>query len=272
MSVAALKNFHLPGSEQLGLAVAFSLGLHLVLVAVLAFWPGWGPSRRQIIAPAYSVSLVSPQVLMRPQPAAPAAKPAARPAPVARPRPAAKPKPAPKEAVGLKKDVKPQRIKPKAPEKQVDPSKELSRRLARLQSQVAQNRTLDQALNRLQSRVATRAAASGAFAAGPSQADTTSLRFQVYYTEVWERVRRHWVLPEAMLGRQKGLEAIVVARINRNGTLDKVWLEKASGNRRLDQSALRAVERAAPFPPLPSIVRGRSHEVGIRFRPEDIDS
>ncbi|RJX28686.1 MAG: TonB C-terminal domain-containing protein [Desulfarculus sp.] len=269
MSVTALKTFHLPGSEQVGLAVALSLGLHLVMIAVLAFWPGWGPSRRQIFAPAYNVSLVSPQVFTRPAPAAPAAKPAAKPAPAARPRPA--PKPAPKEAVGLKKEVKPQRVQPKAQEKQPDPSKELNQRLARLQSQVAQERNLDRTLSRLQQRVATRAAASGAFAAGPSQADTTSLRFQVYYTEIWERVRRHWVLPEALLGRQKGLEAIVVARINRNGSLDKVWLERGSGNRRLDQSALRAVERAAPFPALPSIVRGRSHEVGIRFRPEDIN-
>ena len=104
---------------------------------------------------------------------------------------------------------------------------------------------------------------------GTAKADTASLRFQVYYTNMGERVRRHWVLPEALVEDISGLEAVVVARIDRNGSLAKVWLEKKSKNRRFDASALRAVERAAPFPPLPSVVRGRYHDVGLVFRPED---
>lgn len=271
MSATVLQTFHLPGGERVGLAIAVSLGLHLALLTGLALWPAWGPSQRQFFAPVYNVALVSPRVLLKPQPAPAPKAPQPQAKPKAAPAPAPKPQPRPKEAVGLKSEVKTKRLKPKTQVKKVDPNRVLNQRLKRLQRQVSQERRLDRALDRVQQKVASRAVASGAFAARASQADTSSLRFQVYYTEIWERVRRQWVLPEALVEHPGGLEAIVVARINRNGSLDKLWLEKSSGNKRLDASALRAVERAAPFPPLPSIVRSRYHEVGLRFHPEDIN-
>ncbi|MBU1276781.1 MAG: cell envelope integrity protein TolA [Proteobacteria bacterium] len=271
MSTAALKRFTPVGGEQVAWAIGVSLGLHLLLLAVLAFWPGWRFSRPKVFAPVYNVALVSPAVLARPAPAPPAPK--AAPAPRTAPVPVAKPEPK-KEAVALPKD-KPARLKPKPVPKQPDPSKLLASRLKRLEREVAAERKAEQkltsAMNRLESRVATRQAASGAFAAGAASADTNSLRFQVYYTEIWERVRRQWVLPEALVKSTRNLEAVVVARIRRDGALAKVWLEKSSGNSRLDSSALRAVEKAAPFPPLPSVVREREHEIGLRFRPEDLN-
>ncbi|MBU1349462.1 TonB C-terminal domain-containing protein, partial [Patescibacteria group bacterium] len=94
--------------------------------------------------------------------------------------------------------------------------------------------------------------------------------FQLYYSNLKAKVHRHWVLPENAGSKLRGLEAIVVLRIRQDGHLERVWLEKSSGNLRLDSSAIRAVERAAPFSPLPSEARGRSHEVGFRFKPEDI--
>jgi colicin import membrane protein len=267
VSAAIVERFHLPGSEQLSLAIGVSLGLHLILLAVLALWPGWGPSKRQMFMPVYNVSLVSPRVLMRPQ-TAPAPKKAV-PSPIARPAPPPKPKAKAKEAVGLKKDVKTKRLKPKATAKKADPNKLLNQRLSRLKHKVSEQRRLDRAMNRVESRVTRRAAAGAVAAGGTAKADTASLRFQVYYADVGERVRRNWVLPQALVEDTTGLEAVVVARIGRDGRLSKVWLEKKSKNRRFDASALRAVERAAPFPPLPSVVRGRYHDVGLVFRPED---
>jgi TonB family protein len=48
-------------------------------------------------------------------------------------------------------------------------------------------------------------------------------------------------------------------------------VEKGSGNERFDQTALRAVRRASPFPRLPGVLRESKHEVGLRFRAEDIN-
>lgn len=273
MSSAVLRRFNFWDGEQVAWAIGVSLGLHLLLLLVLAFWPGWRISRPKVFAPVYNVTLVSPAVF-RPAPAPPAPK-AAPAKPAVKPAPAVKAKPEPKkEAVALKKD-KPKLLKPKPVAQQPDPSKLLASRLKKLEKEVAAERKAEQkltsALNRLESKVATRQAASGAFAAGAAAADTSSLRFQVYYTEIWERVRRQWVLPEALVKSRANLEAVVVARIRRDGALAKLWLEKSSGNSRLDASAMRAVEKAAPFPPLPSVVRGRDHEIGLRFRPEDLN-
>ena len=87
LNAAVLKRLTFWEGEQVAWAVGVSLGLHLVLVAVLAFWPGWRFSRPKVFAPVYNVTLVSPGVLARPIPAAP--KPAPKPAPKAAPlRPA----------------------------------------------------------------------------------------------------------------------------------------------------------------------------------------
>ncbi|MFZ5584433.1 MAG: hypothetical protein ACOZHQ_00740, partial [Thermodesulfobacteriota bacterium] len=64
--------------EQLGWALAVSLGVHLLLVAVLVFWRAWGPSKRELFAPVYQVQLVGAPALP-PGPAA--APPAPAPAP-----------------------------------------------------------------------------------------------------------------------------------------------------------------------------------------------
>lgn len=51
--------------------------------------------------------------------------------------------------------------------------------------------------------------------------------------------------------------AVVAFRVNRNGGLGSVSIVQSSGNSRLDNQILRAVRRAAPFPPPPN---GRSRD------------
>lgn len=255
-------------------AILLSLGVHLVLLAAFVFWPAGKSSRRQFFAPVYQVRLVGPP---RSAPAVapkPAARTAPRPKPVARPKPAPKPAPKPKEAIAVKPTPKAKRLKrtkpkPKAP----DAAKLLDKKIRRLREKVRQERKVESALDRLRSKVAARGPSrQGSYASGGSSAggDKLSLRFQIYYTQIWERIRRQWVLPEALVKDARGLTAVVVMRIRRDGSLEKVWLEQSSGNRRFDASALRAAERAAPYPPLPRGMRQSVHEVGVRFRPEDV--
>jgi colicin import membrane protein len=253
---------------QLGWGVLVSFAAHLLLVSFLMFWPGWGFNKRQMFTPAYNVNLVAgPPKLAPPAPPAAKTKPKPKAKPVAKPKPAPKPKPK-KEAIATKKEaVKPKRIKRKKTKPAVDQSKALEKRIKRLKRKVAEERAMESAISRLQSRVQARGAAGGGSRGGGVK---MSAAFQLYYSKLKEQVHRHWVLPENAGRKLRGLEAIVVLRIRRDGYLERVWLEKSSGNSRLDASAIRAVERAAPFPPLPSEARGRSHEVGFRFKPEDI--
>lgn len=270
--------------EQVGWGLALSLGLHLLLALFIILWPGLGKSRHQSFAPVYRVNLVGAPRLAPPRAAAPpAAKPVAKPAAV-KPKPRSKPQvrtrpkpsPKPKEAIGSKK-LKAKKLKPKRPAQDLRRQERLlDRKLKRLEARVRQERTLESALSRLERKVASRsgvyassAATPAAGAAAGAGGGQVSLRMQVYYTELWERIRRAWILPAARVEDTRGLTASVVMRLNRDGSLEKVYLEKSSGNPAYDRSCLRAVEKAAPFPPFPAGINQRSLEVGVNFHSED---
>jgi TonB family protein len=272
------------GQDQMGWGLAVSAGLHLLLVAVVVLWPGWGHSRREVFTPTYQVNLVGAAKLAKPEPKAPPApppkpapqpkkpEPAPEPKAKAEPAPAPKPKKEPiasKKAEAKKKAPKPKRIKRKKAEPKVDYAAELDKKIKRLRRKVDEDRALDQAIDRLASKVTPRGEGGVAPAGGASE---TALKMQIYYTQLWERIRQSWVLPEAMVKDPEGLVAVVVMRIRRDGSLERVWLEEDSGNPRFDASALRAAERAAPFPPLPPFVREGAHEVGVRFKAADLNA
>jgi TonB family protein len=282
VSTATYK-FLRPGpGEQLGWALALSAGLHILLAGGILVGKLVMPSKREFFSPVYQVQLVGASALLPAAappapPAPPAPKPEAKPEPKPAPKPEAKPKPepkpeTPKEAIALKKPDKPEE-KPKPVEKpaekpaEVDASKELAKRMEALQARSEQRR-LEQALQNLQSNVASRGnTVAGAFA-GAAGGAQTSMRDQIYLNELWQAIQRNWVLSEVLVSRPRGLVAVVMVRIRKDGNLDKAWLEQGSGNPRYDESALRAAEKAAPFPPPPASGSG-AYEVGVRFRVED---
>jgi colicin import membrane protein len=97
-----------------------------------------------------------------------------------------------------------------------------------------------------------------------------SIKFKIYYNLLWQRIRNVWVLPEEALGGKKNLETIIAIRIARDGQIEDIQFEKKSGNPYLDESALRAIKKANPLPPLPSDIEGDKFDVGVRFTPSDL--
>ncbi|MBI2368875.1 MAG: TonB family protein [Deltaproteobacteria bacterium] len=93
-------------------------------------------------------------------------------------------------------------------------------------------------------------------------------RFTAYYDELYRRIKEGWFVSEIDLQRTRR-PAILSLRLGRDGKLLLADFEERSGNPRFDQSALRAVYKAAPFPPLPAGLGGAYLDVGVRFRPED---
>jgi TonB family protein len=81
--------------------------------------------------------------------------------------------------------------------------------------------------------------------------------------ELFDLEFKAWVYP----GTDKGLVTLLSLKIARSGELKQVVFEKRSGNARFDESALRAIKKAAPFPPLPEGLAGEFLELGIRFCP-----
>jgi len=98
---------------------------------------------------------------------------------------------------------------------------------------------------------------------------TIDLKFQIYYSVIWSKIKDSWVLPEKMTSGRKTLEAIIAIRIRKDGEIVKVWTEKPSGNTFFDQSALRAIAKANPLPPVPEGYGEEYFELGIRFFPSE---
>ncbi len=150
----------------------------------------------------------------------------------------------------------------------------LKRRLKKIEQEVEEKREeafLQERLKAIRSSVKGRAKKA---AVGPARGWTGTIEqseaLRLYCTEIWAKVRIHWVLPEQLLDR-KGVVSVVVVQIAQDGTILKTWYEHRSGYALFDQSALNAVKEAGPFPPLPRILRPGPVEIGIRFRPGEID-
>lgn len=88
---------------------------------------------------------------------------------------------------------------------------------------------------------------------------------RLYYTEVWNAIKRQWALPSML--RSSHLEAVIILVVRRDGRILDTSFEKRSGNDAFDESALRAVRKANPLPPFPEIYSPGKVEIGVRFRP-----
>ncbi len=89
-----------------------------------------------------------------------------------------------------------------------------------------------------------------------------------YYSTIWEKIKREWVLPGDIPKGKAGLETVIVIVIERDGKIQKSSFEKRSGNALYDQTAMRAIKKADPLPPIPKEFSDNTFEIGIRFLPE----
>ena len=89
-----------------------------------------------------------------------------------------------------------------------------------------------------------------------------------YYSTIWERIKREWTLPGDLPKEKATLETIIIIVVERDGKIQKSWFEKRSGNSLYDQSAMRAIKKADPLPPIPKEFSDNTFEIGIRFYPE----
>jgi TonB family protein len=95
-------------------------------------------------------------------------------------------------------------------------------------------------------------------------------RMNAYYLIIWESVKASWTIPSAVSLRGNP-QATVLVRISPQGRVSHVAFEEPSGQREFDESILRALRKASPFPPLPEWVQG-GIEIGIRFRASDLNT
>lgn len=93
--------------------------------------------------------------------------------------------------------------------------------------------------------------------------DVSNFPFTYYLRQIEKKVSEKWVPPaQADAPVQR---VVVLFEIARTGDVAQPEVEKSSGNAWYDQSALRAVIDATPFPPLPQQFPGDSLRVHFGF-------
>jgi colicin import membrane protein len=272
-----------PVNENWKSAFIGAIGIHLALAVLSIVAPNlWERSRP--MPPVYTVKLFETVDLPSPKAVEPKKQ-----APIVKAKPKiqkvekkeakvaplpTESKPKPKKAVSLRpkepkitKEPKPKPVAAKDTEK-------LSKRIKDIEESVKEKEAKAFIKNRIDAiessvEAKTKKTATTAVVgtgAGSEQQDEV---LRLYCTEIWARVRNHWVLPEQLLDKT-GLTSVVVIRIAQDGMVLKAEYEYKSGHALFDQSAMRAVQKAGPFPPLPPALRPGPLEIGIRFRPGEV--
>jgi len=83
------------------------------------------------------------------------------------------------------------------------------------------------------------------------QIGLSNFPFQYYLQIIMDRVSSSWFTSLVSPGVSGNFQTTVFFRIYRNGGISDLKIEETSGIQSLDMSALRAIQNASPFPPLP---------------------
>ncbi|MFV1956956.1 MAG: energy transducer TonB [bacterium] len=136
--------------------------------------------------------------------------------------------------------------------------------------------SLDSTQRSASSSEASRKVSDASAAAGVSQfsgpsvvgggSQSADIRFRAYYDQVWARIKAAWVLPDGVAAADGKLLTVIGIRISASGVIEDQRIERSSGNIYYDQSAVRALNKASPLPPLPAELSEDILEVGINFR------
>ncbi len=92
----------------------------------------------------------------------------------------------------------------------------------------------------------------------------------IYRAEIPYRINENWAFSSQLAGNIGKIEAVVVVKIMPDGQIADIWFEKRSGNRYLDDSAYKAIQKSSPLPPLPPGYRYPFYELGMIFTPEGV--
>lgn len=162
-----------------------------------------------------------------------------------------------------KKEVKPEAEKPLVKVTEKKPEEALAK--TETASPEERDRQISAALDRIKSQVPLKDEAgatntppgNGPKGAGPitkggeagegGGGAVRGIEFILYTQQLQRRVQESWIVAE----KRPGLVASVSFKIQANGEVQDVDLMRSSGDATFDQSVLRAVRKATPFPPPP---------------------
>jgi len=94
----------------------------------------------------------------------------------------------------------------------------------------------------------------GGIEGDPIPLDTPDPMYQDYFNEIRKRIQRHFVYPFEAASRNIGGQVLIDFGIAKSGQLQFIEQRRSSGVEVLDGNAIRAIELASPFPPVPDAI------------------
>lgn len=252
------------------LSVAFTVAVHLLLVAALFFGVQWKSRSPASVEVELWDSVPAPRPAPTPPPP-PEAKPEPKPEPP--PPPKVEPKPEPKPDIAVKEEKK---KKPEPPKKTEPPKKEEAKKpvpkkpepprpsfdeeLKREQQQLDQQRRLQQQQARADAEMRALAEARAEQAAASRNRGLAD-----YASKIRGKIRGNIVLPQAIQGNPEALFEVTQLP---SGEVISVRMKKSSGNPNLDAAIERAILKSSPLPK-PDQPGLFQRVLEIRYRPFD---
>lgn len=85
--------------------------------------------------------------------------------------------------------------------------------------------------------------------------------FGPYMSKMQKEIKANWNPPNIKTTKH----VVLLYKINNDGTVPKSEILKSSGSKKMDASALEALNKSAPFSPLPKKYKGTSVDVQFTF-------
>lgn len=250
---------------RLNSMIFVSLLFHVVILSFFFFSPSF-PSPKLTFGPVYSVSLVSlPRNVLEQRSASAAAKELLT---ANRPEMVLKKQLAPSSDVPIRSQETRKKQDPTLDKAMEEIRKKAAATSASKQPQV--KAVPEKTAKAEKAEKAEKTENTAGFASQPGTAEMDT-QMRAYYAMVWSRIKGKWALPQGIL-RGEVLETVIDVTILRNGAVTQVNFEKRSGNSYFDESAMKAIRKASPLPPLPAWIGENSLGVGIRFHSSELKS
>ncbi|MDY6952665.1 MAG: TonB family protein [Thermodesulfobacteriota bacterium] len=177
----------------------------------------------------------------------------------------------PRETVSVA--PKPLQVKRSLKKKSYDVSKVITKAIKKIEKRadVSRPRPVLQAIDKLQEKVKGEGARGRAGAGAKTAMSKKTLDLlDVYHAEIWDKIRKNWAYSEELDTHPSSPEAVIIMKIMKNGEIRDIWFEKRSGSRYFDASAVKAVKKSDPLPPLPDGFLHPYYEIGFRFNPSEM--
>ncbi|HET9226513.1 MAG TPA: TonB family protein [Thermoanaerobaculia bacterium] len=251
-----------------------ALALHGLILAAVLLAPRLAPPPKPLefvpvqIIPAQALGVRRPAPPRRKTPPAPPAE-----TPVPDPEPAAAPpKPEPADDVPVLPDPdskkKKEDPKPAATPAPSRPSADTEKGSTSRDGAKAEEGTSGTAPGETGDQLGRRGGPRGnplgttAFGSEVGSLDNPDFTFGYYLDRMLSLIDAQWARP----GMGSGVKAVIFFRINRDGSMSDLRVEQSSGYNSFDLAALRAVQNAAPFPPLPRAYKHQDLGVNLIVR------